>query len=325
MGELLGLADEEQRAARLGAMFQGILGSQNSSYREECLWYFRVQLLGGSPVDAATAIGSLRWIGEMDLEHADLALESLQRVAREKLIAPFKNLNRVEAQLREIEPRLQSMREQPDNFERTAEEAGLMAALELLFPGDLLSLLFAVEWTLMCLGFAHGQGWLLAAFRGWMKSPEPLLRPLTALLFLHWKGIADILEAAKVPWPGERAASSAGSVNWLLVEILSADKGEEGESLAAVLEEMSATFSSAPFPSLIKQELRPRLRRILKSWAKQGLARPESRAATLRFFKRLLQGGSKLATDLSAWIRSSPDLAKDPDLLLLRPLAPAGE
>lgn len=208
------------------------------------------------------------------------------------MIAPLKNLDRVEAKLCEIEPWLQSMRAHPHDFERTAEEEGLITSLELLFPQGLLAILYAVEQTLICLGLIHGPNWLLSALRGWMKSPEPLLRPLTTLLFLHWQGIADTLELIKVPWPGEthEGAFARPDFNWLMMGIYSSQENEGVETLAGFLEEVFATFPSSSFPSLMRSELRPRLRRILKSWAKQGLAQLESRDATLRLFARLLKG-----------------------------------
>jgi hypothetical protein len=324
MSELLALSDESHRAARLGALFQGILGSQDTSYRSECLWYLRRQFVSGPSLDAATAIRSLLWIGEVDADHGEIALETLQWVAGQKLVAQLKNLNQVEAKLREIEPWLQSMRDAPDHYERTAEEEGFNASLALLFPEGALAILLAIEQTLIYLGLAHGSAWLIVALQRWMASPEPLLRPLTALLFLRPKGIADTLESIKVPLAADtdKWSLSRPEYNWLVAGVYGSAESEDAPKLAGFLEEVFTTFPSPAFPSRIRQELRPRLRRILRSWAKQGLAQPESRDATLRFFKRLIGGESKLALDLCSWIRSSSDLAKDAHLSLLRALVP---
>ncbi len=325
MSELLALADESERAPRLGALFKGILGSPSAAYRNECLWYLRRHLVNESALDAATAIRSLRWIGELDAEHGELALTCLQWAAGQKLTARLKDLNRVEAKLHGLESWLQSIRDYPDHHPRSAGEEGFNASLVLLFPDGLLAVLFAVEQTLIYLGLAHGPGWLLAALQKWMTSPEPLLRPLMTLLFLRSQGIADTLEAIKVPLSEEAEGRWLVSpdLSWLLEGICSPAGREDAEILAGFLEEVFATFPSSSIPSLIKPELRPRLRRILKSWAKQGLAQPESRDAILHFFKRLVGGGSKLAADLGAWIQGSTDLAKDVDLAQLRTLLPA--
>ncbi|HZF12154.1 MAG TPA: hypothetical protein VFE33_25485 [Thermoanaerobaculia bacterium] len=323
MRELHTLVDEEQRASRLGALFQGILASQDASYRDECLWYLQLQLGSSAPAEASTAIQSLLWIGLLDADHADLALETLRCVAKQRLTTQLKNVYRIEAKLHSIEPWLQVIRDHPDDFRRTAAEEGLIAAFLLLFPEESqLSTLLAVEQTWVRLGLANGPSWFLSALLSWMRSSEPLLRPLTVLLFLRWGGIADTLESIRVPFPAETEARTFATADftWLLAGLYTSQEAEYAEALGGFLEELFDSLLSSSFPSLMKQEFKPRLRRLLKSWAKQGLGPPRSRDATLRLFRRIYDRKSKFSTELYSWVRGS-DFAKDSELADLRSLA----
>lgn len=253
----------EQADDRAAAFLQGAVASSDGGYRDFCLTTVRHRASQEDATSAAAAVRSLRLIGRPD---PSVPLEELRRIARHRLPIRIELLRRVEREVAAMEGEI---RLHPNPRRVSAELRALHQESQKVMAPALVSMeqlpiLGAFQYSLAGVLLAHGgdPGPVLRELIPWMKTEPERLAPLAAYLFLHRKGLIDLLDRHK--WISGSFGTEACSRF-----LLSASRGSEE---AAVLREFLERIFRALqiFPGLFQFVLEQRFLQILRNWSQEG-------------------------------------------------------
>ncbi|HSK76930.1 MAG TPA: hypothetical protein VLQ45_10770 [Thermoanaerobaculia bacterium] len=255
--------DESVPEDSLGFFLQGVLASEDRDYRDFCLEALRRLAVQEDPRVAQAAVCALRLLGRPD---PGVPIRELCVIARSRLPIQIERLRLVEREIVAAEEEIQHgtnpRRVSRDLRDLHAKRQVLMTAA--LVPEERIRLLGAIRYSLAGVLFAQGgdPGVVLSELISWMKAEPAKLAPLFAYLFLHRKGLIDLLDRHK--WISGPFGTEACSRF-----LLSASRGPEE---AAVLREfLERLFRSLQiFPGLFRHVLEQRFLQILRNWSQEG-------------------------------------------------------
>lgn len=255
--------DVEPTDDRAAAFLQGAVASSDGGYRDFCLARIRHLASQEGATSAAAAIRALRLIGRPD---PAMPLEELRRIVRHRLPIQIELLRRVEREVATMEGEIR-LRPNPRRVAaelRALHQESQKVMAPALVSTERLPILGAFQYSLAGVLLAHGgdPGPVLRELIPWMKTEPEKLAPLVAYLFLHRKGLIDLLDRHK--WISGSFGTEACSRF-----LLSASRGAEE---AAVLREfLERLFRSLQiFPGLFRSVLEQRFLQILRNWSQEG-------------------------------------------------------
>jgi hypothetical protein len=266
----------------LAFFLQGAVASEDEGYRCFCLARLRhlacheqvevasrailgLRLLLGRP-DPVVPLRELRQIAEARLP---IQLAALRRVEQDVIAEEEKIRQRLD--LRQVAQEMRVLHAQGHAFMNAA-----------LVPKENLILLGAVQHSLAGVLFSQGgdPGPVLEELRDWMKSEPEKLAPLVAYLFLHRRGLIDLLDRHK--WID--ASSGMEPCSRFL---LSASRGDtEMKNLTDFLERVFRSLRV--FPGLFNSLLEERFLQVLRAWSQEGCKVIRLRPVVLQLYSNLL-------------------------------------
>ena len=269
-------AANRRHHALVGAMFEGVLGSDDARYRARCFEHLRAMYAdtstprGGSR--AAAAVVACSWVGYHEF---GLAMGELAAVTRAHLVPMIEDA----ARITKLAERVQ--RDAQDEKGRAARAArAVHGALQ-----DLLSriyesrgpVLLGVQAGLASLCAAHGVTPVLREMDAWMSEAGPSMGVLLSLLFLHEGGIATQLGTQRVVVPGEEGAPAAECGQFVFA--LSNGDSSVRQAVRFFGDLHQRVMEPWVAAELMRREFRDRLKALLVEWVREAapipaLARP---------------------------------------------------
>jgi hypothetical protein len=283
-----------------GLFLQGSAGSNDETYKDFCLATLRDLAFRNDAGVAEAAIRNLSLLGAPDPE---VPVRELCGIAQERLTVQMDVLRKVEEEVaakeeeirrganpRQVSSALQKLHEQSHDL--------LIAAL---VPENRIHLLGAVQYALAGVLFAQGgdPGPVLRKLSARMKSEPVKLAPVFAYLFLHRKGLVDLLDRYK--WSS--GALSADASRFLLA---SRPGERDPEALLELLERVFSTLEA--FPGFFRFLLEQRFFEILKSWSREGCEITGLRPTVARLLSALLASkNANLRRRMERFLETDPD------------------
>jgi len=305
-------SDDRRQQATVGSLYQGVLASKNSRYRNDCLRELSSLSEEEDKPELWTAIAAYRQIGEFDLP---LAMGKFRQIAERKLVEPIDNTRRLDKILNRIENVVKDHKlDAIDSMALAAYHTILREIADRVYNQEG-PILFAIQYAIVSLCLALDPLDVLGALEEWITSAEPALGGLAALIFLQENGIAEELERRRVeiPRPGDDTDARDQSCNPLVISIASSHNSVR--RMARFLESMFGIFSSF-FPPRSRQYLRKSFLFHLKAWAKDSSEVDVCRSAIEQLFAELLASSNReLSDQLFSYLRADSDFApKDGEL-----------
>jgi hypothetical protein len=256
-------SEQESYHIAVGYIFQGILGSTDQDYHEDCLRQLRNFLSGDSGDKIWAGIMVLLMIGYVNL---GLSMRELKNVVVTKFRNKIAALKTSHKKLQELEDLLISQSDRTkygDIVELQHKELLQMIAAE-VFSKKEQEILGAVQHCIVSLSLYLDPVQVMKELLYWMKEKPKNLAPLVGLLFIRFNGIADKLERN---WITKAAVNKKGNTSRIDSRILLEASRSEASTqiLTNFLEQTFISFSA--FPSFFRRPLQSNFIALLKIWA----------------------------------------------------------
>lgn len=280
----------------LGPLFQGVLSTKSSAYRQHCLTKLRTALRSNESAVASRALRSLPQIADLDLS---LAFQELKSLALDKL----------EIQWQEVRKSCENLREEEEIVRANAPQGSIHLQIKKIHEHAelILASKLVIEWRLLLsyqsalarlFLISPDERTLLLSVQQWMMSAPEKLGPLVSYLFLHKFGAAPFLteyslQTSKSEENGQSPLLLAAQVD-----------PETALALQRFLQEVFA--HTRAFPGLFRQLLEKRFRELLGAWASEAKRTRSLRSVIASLLSSLFEADDR---ELSDWILH---LAQDP-------------
>ena len=256
-------SEQDSYHIAVGYIFQGILGSTDQDYHEDCLRQLRNFLSGDSGDKIWAGIMVLLMIGYVNLERS---MRELKNVVAKKFRNKIRELKTGNKQLQELEDLLISQSDRTkygDIVELQHKELLQMIAAE-VFSKKEQEILGAVQHCIVSLSLYLDPLQVMKELLDWMKEKPKDIAPLVGLLFIRFNGIADELERKRIT---KAAVNKKGNTSRIDSRILlEASRSESStQILTNFLEQIFISLSA--FPSFFRRPLRLNFITLLKIWA----------------------------------------------------------
>jgi hypothetical protein len=286
--------EQSDQSDLLGQLLQGVMSSGDRSYRNDCLARLRWIAVGGNMTAARAAVVSLKGVGSVDLP---TALAGLRHVLEDRVEIAWDFLRHAERMLREYEGRVRH---------EELRDAG-WAVLSTGFASEEGAFIFgAVQYTIAGLMFSFlDLTSVLAGLAKWMAEDDETLAPLVIYLFLHERGLANLMQRYKLTidrdW--QDLPTRCDRIVYAL--------GTGGEAIERVQIFLRRVFRNlSRFPGLYREILREELFTKLKDWAREACKVPEIRGAVVELLARLYNSREAEFSDaIDRWLRGDHDFA----------------
>jgi hypothetical protein len=289
------------REERVGGLLQGSAGSGDETYKDLCLATLRDLVLKGNAEVAVTVVRSLSFLGMPD---PAVPIRELCDVVQKRLTIQLDVLREVEQEItaEEEEIRREAPPHQVTSAVRALHQQGDGLLIVALVPEEQIRLLGAVQYALAGVLFSQGgdPGPVLRELLARMKAEPVKLAPLFTYLFLHQRGLIDLLD--RHPW--RSGAFSTATSRFLL----SSRPGErDPEALHELLERIFSTLEV--FPGFFHFLLERRFFEILKSWSREGCEEAGLRPTVVRLLSSLRDSRNMaLRRRVERFLETDPDL-----------------
>ncbi len=269
----------------LGFFLQGIVASENDGYMDFCLAVLRHQASQEDLAVAQTVVHAWRHLGCRD---PALPIRELCLIVRSRLPIQIDQLRLVE---REVVAEEEKIRGAGDSRKVARELRVFQAQLFVvmaaaLVPAERIPLVGAIRYSLAGVLFSQGGnlGPVLSELTARMRKEPTKLAPLFAYLFLHRRGLFDLLDQHK--W-----ISSSLSLAPCSRFLITASRGpEDAATLIQFLEKIFGTLQT--FPGVFQLVLEQRLLQVLRNWSKEGCQVIELRTTVIGLLNSLKSAGN---------------------------------
>jgi len=277
---------EDRHHSSLGALFCGVLASDDNHYRAGCFHRLRRATHSRSLVEVRAGILSLSQVGVFDLT---FVMKELRRIAEHRLgqlVEEVESLNRALRALRAEFEKSESAKSDRRQIEQ--QHRYLLEKLApRLFSNLQVVVLGTIQYTLVGLSFGRDPLKVLEHLTHWMRADKPGFPPLVALLALRDYGILDVLERHPVIVDPTDSEGDEDSPPRACSRILTALRSEE--EVLDLRDFLQALYrSTAPFPAWFRKQLQDRLRDLFRKWGDEATAKRHLEEATVQLFAAML-------------------------------------
>jgi hypothetical protein len=311
MAERWAVSGNGQHRGLVGAMFDGVLGSDDARYRARCLAHLRGMHAAG-PAAAGkgrveAAIAAYTWVGWHDF---DLAMNELYSIARAYLVPLIEDATRMARLVTLIQADIQKAAGKDDEAARDLQKV-LRSLVDRIYE-ERGGIFLGVQFALVSLCAAHGSTRVLKALRGWIGRGGASTGVLVALMFMHEQGIANQLRDDRVEFPQGHGLPPAACGQF--VRALAG--GEEDVFQAARF--LGDLYGSVTSPwaaeALVRRHFREQLRVHLLGWVRESLPVPELAASVRGLVEQLARTHRGALRDLIVTLVNSGEFIRKPDL-----------
>jgi len=286
--------EQADQAEILGQLLQGVMSSGDHSYRNGHLALLLQTAVGGNLKAARAAVVSLKGVGNIDLQ---AALAGLRHVLNDRVEIAWDVLNEAVSMLREFEESVS--REE-------LREAGWVVLSTGFASEEGAFILGAVQYTIAGLMFSLlDLTPVLEGLADWMVEDKENLAPLVVFLFLHERGLANLMRRYKLTIVRDWRAKPMRCDR--IVYALGA--GDEANKRVQTF--LLRIFRSlSRFPGLFREILRAELFAKLKDWAQEACEVPVLRDAVVQLLAELRNSrDAELSAAIDRWLRGDHDFA----------------
>ncbi|HEX6751039.1 MAG TPA: hypothetical protein VF092_27365 [Longimicrobium sp.] len=201
MAERWATLGNKRHRGLVGAMFEGVLGSNEPQFRARCLQFLRSMHAGGATGRDGdllqAAITAYSWVGYYDFPRA---MHELYGIVRVHLVPMIENASRMSRLVSGIQADIERAAQKGDDMlVRKAREV-LRRVVDKIYA-ERAGVFLSVQFALVSLCEAHGVAPVLRELREWIKRGGASMGVLIALMFLHERGIANQLRDDRVELP----------------------------------------------------------------------------------------------------------------------------
>jgi hypothetical protein len=311
MAERWAVSGNGQHRGLVGAMFEGVLGSEDARYRARCLAHLRGMHAGG-PAAAGkgrveAAIGAYTWVGWHDFA---LAMDELYAIARAYLVPSIEDATRLAQLVTGIQANLQKAAGKNDKAARALQEV-LRSLVDRIYEeqGDIF---IGVQYALVALCAARGPTPVLRALRGWIGRGGASTGVLVALMFMHERGIANQLREDAVEFSQGEGLPPATCGQF--VRALAGGEEDVFQAARFLGELYDSVTSPWAAEALVRRHFREQLKVHLLGWVREALPVPELAAAVRAFVEQLARTHRGALRDVIVSLVSGGEFVRKPDM-----------
>jgi hypothetical protein len=270
----------------IGAMLEGVFGSDEPRFRVRCLQELKAMHAGGADADGrgddrlAAAIAAYSWVGFHDFETAKRELYGIVRSELVPVVEDATRMLRVVASLqREIEKVLG--RNDASAVQRVRE---LRTLVGWIFSerGDVF---VSAQFTLASLFATQGVTPLLRALREWIGKGGTSMGVLVALMFLHERGLAAQLRDDRAEFPQGEGFPPAACGQF--VRALANDEEDVHQAVGFLGAMYQSVMAQGATEGLVRRLVRERLQAHLLEWIRDAVPVPELAAPVRALVEQL--------------------------------------
>lgn len=316
--------DVSQRA-NVGALYQGILASNNERYKKYFLDELKSLTASLRPGDNGnseaerketkekllTAIAVYSRIGAYDLA---LAMTGLKSIARDRLVAIMTDVQRIGRVMENTRSEVAKATSAQEAYDLLKIHQKLRDFTERLYNQEA-SAFVGVQYALCSLCLSVDPITVFKELRIWIESSNQATGALVALMFLIKDGIASTLESMKVEVSdSESGFADPKSCNPITAALTSGKDSviEMARFLVTIFEAFSVTFF---LPKEFQDYLRQSYLAHLTTWIEEALPIEDCRAAMEDLLTELMRIHKKvLYKPIDDLLSSSTFLKREPEL-----------
>jgi hypothetical protein len=257
----------------LGAMFDGVLASDDSRFRERCLQHLksmhggRLTGLGKRRVEAATAAYS--WVGYHEFE---TSMDELFAIARTHLVPMIRDAASMSRVVTGLKPRIERDMGGGDGEAVRKVHEVLRLLVDSIYVKRL-GIFLGVQYALASLCAAHGVARVLRELRNWIGRGGASMGVLVALMFLRERGIADHLREERTEF---RQSDGSPPVSCgQFVRALGNGEEDVRQAVRFLGDLYDCVTSPWSTEALVRHHFSTRLQAHLREWVLEALCIPE--------------------------------------------------
>jgi hypothetical protein len=319
-------SDDVSQRANVGALYQGILASNNERYKSYFLEVLKSLTASLRPSENGnseaerketkekllTAIAVYSRIGTYDLT---LAMTGLKRIARDRLVAILSDVQRIGRIMESAKNEAAKATSSQEAHDFLAFHKMLKDLTARLYNQEA-SAFVGVQYALCSLCLSADPISVFKELRLWIESSNQATGALVALMFLIKDGIASTLESMKVEVSGnESDVAGPKSCSPITAALTTAGKDsvvEMARFLVTIFEAFSVTFF---LPKQFQDYLRKSYLAHLTTWIEEALPIEGCRQAMEELLTELMRIHKKvLYKPIDDLLSSSTFLKREPEL-----------
>jgi len=295
----------------VGAMFEGIWGSDEPRFRAMCLQYLKSMHAGSAEgrgkARLAAAIAAYSWVGYHDFA---LAMRELHGIMQAHLVPMIQDATRVAQQVTRVQNAIDRAAGRNDPQARALKEF-LRGLVDEIYKGRG-DIFLGVQFTLVSLCETQGVAPVLRELREWMGRGGASTGVLIALMFLHERGIANQLREDRAEFPLGEGAPPASCGQF--VRALANGEDEVYQAVRFLGDLHECVNAQSATEALVRKHFREQLQAHLLEWIREALPVPELAAAVRSLVEQLSRTHHGKMRDLVMQLVSGSEFRRSPEL-----------
>jgi hypothetical protein len=304
------LGDGQHRGL-VGAMFDGVLGSDEAPYRARCLAQLRglhapgPGAAGKGRVEAA--IAAYAWVGWYNF---GVAMEELYAITRAYLVPMIEDATRMARLVTRIQADIQKAAGRDDETVHAVQEV-LRSLVDRIYA-ERGGIFLGVQYALVSLCAAQGVTPVLKTLRDWISRGGASTGVLLALMFMHERGIANQLREDRVEFP--RGEGLAPATCGQFVRALAGGDEDVYQAARFLGELYDSVTSPWAAEALVRRHFREQLQAHLLEWVRESLPVAELAAPVRGFVEQLARTHQGALRDLIVSLARGGEFRRNPEL-----------
>lgn len=294
----------------VGAMFEGVLGSDEPEFRARCLRYLRSMHEGNRPAKERleAAIAAYSWVGYY---HIGLAMRELHGIVQTHLVPMIDDAARMSQQVARVQRQIEQEARRGDEWKVLAVREELRRLVDNIYS-EQSGVFVGVQFALVSLCETHGVTPVLRQLHEWIKTHGARMGVVLGLMFLHERGIASQLHDNRIEVPLADGAPPASCGQF--VRALANGDEDVRQAVLFLADLHECVNSSGATEPQVRQLLRDRLQAHLVEWVREALPAPELLAPVRALFEQLALVDGGKARDLVVQVVRCAEFRTNPEL-----------
>ncbi|HET7460763.1 MAG TPA: hypothetical protein VFJ82_05930 [Longimicrobium sp.] len=297
----------------VGAMFEGVLGSDEPRYRALCLQHLKSMHTGSAEgrgkQRVVAAVAAYSWVGYYDFA---LAMRELYAILRTHLVPWIEDATRVSRLVSTIQHQIErAAAKEKEMGEARAVREFLRNLVERIY-GARADLFLGMQFSLVSLCETQGVAPVLRELRDWIRWGGPITGVLIALMFLHERGIANQLREDRTEFPLGEGAPPASCGQF--VRALANGEDDVYQAVRFLGDVHESVNARSATEAVMRQHFRERLQAHLLEWIREAVPAPELAAPMRSLVEQLSRTHSGKMRDLVMQLLNGPEFKRDREL-----------
>ena len=296
----------------VGAMFDGVLASDDPRFRARCLQHLKSMHGGGvtrpGKGRVETAIAAYSWVGYHDF---GLSMDELFAIARAHLMPMIEDAARMSRLVTRIQADIERTAGRRDGEAVRAAREVLRGLVDRIYA-ERGGIFLGVQYALFSLCAAHGVARVLRGLREWIGRAGASMGVLVALMFLHEHGIADQLREDRTELPRSDGIPPASCGQF--VRVLGNGEEDVMQAVRFLGDLYDCVTSPWATEALVRRHFRDRLQAHLLEWVQEALRVPELVEPVRSLFEQLAHTHQGNMREMIVQMVTTGEFARKPDL-----------